>query len=64
MKYKKRIEFDSLGPKKIDFNKLWGAQTQRSIENFQIGNEKIPKELIPSVSLANWIWNSNKYECK
>ncbi len=46
MKYKKRIEFDSLGPKKIDFNKLWGAQTQRSIENFQIGNEKIPKELI------------------
>ncbi len=43
---KKRIEFDSLGPKKIDKNKLWGAQTQRSLENFKIGNEKIPVELI------------------
>ena len=46
MKNKKRIEFDSLGSKKIDKNKLWGAQTQRSLENFKIGNEKIPVELI------------------
>ena len=29
---KKRIEFDSLGSKKIDKNKLWGAQTQRSLK--------------------------------
>ena len=43
---KKRIEFDSLGSKKIDKNKLWGAQTQRSLENFKIGSEKIPVELI------------------
>ena len=41
MKNKKRIEFDSLGPKKIDKDKLWGAQTQRSLENFNIGDEKI-----------------------
>ena len=46
MKNKKRIEFDSLGSKKIDNDKLWGAQTQRSLENFKIGNEKIPFELI------------------
>ena len=46
MKNKKRIEFDSLGSKKIDKNKLWGAQTQRSLENFKIGGEKIPIELI------------------
>ena len=46
MKNKKRIEFDSLGSKKIEKNKLWGAQTQRSIENFNIGSEKIPNELI------------------
>ncbi|MDC3083323.1 class II fumarate hydratase [Pelagibacteraceae bacterium] len=46
MKNKKRIEFDSLGSKKIDKNKLWGAQTQRSLENFKIGCEKIPVELI------------------
>ena len=43
---KKRIEFDSLGSKEIDKNKLWGAQTQRSLENFKIGVEKIPFELI------------------
>ena len=42
----KRIEYDSLGSKKIDNDKLWGAQTQRSLENFKIGNEKIPNELI------------------
>ena len=46
MAIKKRIEFDSLGSKKIDKNKLWGAQTQRSLENFRIGSEKIPSELI------------------
>ena len=46
MANKKRIEFDSLGSKKIDQNKLWGAQTQRSLENFTIGSEKMPSELI------------------
>jgi len=46
MANKKRVEFDSLGFKKIDKNKLWGAQTQRSLENFKIGSEKIPSELI------------------
>ena len=46
MSTKKRIEFDSLGNKKIDKNKLWGAQTQRSLENFKIGDEKIPNEII------------------
>ena len=46
MKKKYRIEFDSLGSKKIDSTQLWGAQTQRSLENFKIGNEKIPKEII------------------
>ena len=43
---KKRIESDSLGLKKIDVNRLWGAQTQRSLENFKIGKEIMPKEII------------------
>ena len=43
---KKRIEFDILGVKKIDYKRLWGAQTQRSIENFKIGRDKIPFEII------------------
>ncbi len=46
MTNKKRIEFDSLGQKKIDKDRLWGAQTQRSLENFKIGNEKMPYEII------------------
>jgi fumarate hydratase class II len=46
MTNKKRIESDSLGNIKIDKNKLWGAQTQRSLENFKIGNEKMPLEII------------------
>ncbi len=46
MRNKKRIEFDSLGSKKIDVDRLWGAQTQRSLENFKIGNEKMPVEIL------------------
>ncbi len=41
-----RTESDSLGEKKIDISKIWGAQTQRSLENFKIGNEKMPIEVI------------------
>ena len=46
MPNKKRTEFDTLGIKKIDSNKLWGAQTQRSLENFKIGNELITSEKV------------------
>ena len=46
---RKRIEYDSLGPKKIDATRLWGAQTQRSIENFPIGIEKMPQEIIIAI---------------
>ena len=46
MPNKKRTESDSLGVKKIDSKRMWGAQTQRSLENFKIGNNKIPKEII------------------
>ena len=51
MKNKKRTEFDTLGSKKIDSNKFWGAQTQRSLENFHIGNEKMPVEIIQAIGL-------------
>ena len=44
---RKRIENDSLGPKKIDFERLWGAQTERSKNNFKIGpSGSMPMELI------------------
>ncbi len=35
-----RIEHDSIGDIKVDDNKYWGAQTERSFENFRIGIEK------------------------
>ncbi len=36
-----RIEKDSFGDIRVRSDKYWGAQTQRSIENFPIGTEKI-----------------------
>jgi len=41
-----RIETDSMGEVKVASDKYWVAQTQRSIENFKIGGDKFPKEMI------------------
>ena len=41
-----RIEHDSMGEVKVPADRYWGAQTQRSFENFKIGIEKIPLEVI------------------
>ncbi|HOV29249.1 MAG TPA: lyase family protein, partial [Synergistales bacterium] len=41
-----RIEKDSMGEVKVPADKLYGAQSQRSIDNFRIGWEKMPDEII------------------
>ncbi|MGE8079647.1 class II fumarate hydratase [Peribacillus loiseleuriae] len=41
-----RIEKDTMGEVKVPYDKYWGAQTERSRNNFKIGNEKMPIELI------------------
>jgi fumarate hydratase class II len=41
-----RTESDSLGEVKVPADKLWGAQTQRSLEHFSIGKDLIPREMI------------------
>lgn len=41
-----RVEHDTMGEVKVPDEKYWGAQTQRSFENFKIGIEKMPKVLI------------------
>ena len=41
-----RIEKDTMGEVKVPANKYWAAQTQRSIHNFEIGNEKMPLEVV------------------
>jgi fumarate hydratase, class II len=42
----KRKEMDSLGEVNVPSDKLWGAQTQRSLEHFSIGQDLIPREMI------------------
>ena len=46
-----RIETDSFGEIKVEESKYWGAQTQRSLENFKIGIEKMPESLIHALIL-------------
>src|SRR5229473_3003103 len=41
-----RNETDSLGVVEVPSDKLWGAQTQRSLEHFSIGQDLMPRELI------------------
>lgn len=41
-----RIEKDSMGEIQVPKDKLWGAQTQRSLQNFKIGTDKMPLEVV------------------
>ena len=47
-----RIEHDSFGDIEVPDERLWGAQTQRSLQYFNISTEKIPAELILSLALV------------
>ena len=46
-----RIEHDTMGEVRVPANHYWGAQTQRSHENFPIGTEKIPEEVISAFAV-------------
>lgn len=46
-----RKETDSLGEINVPDDKLWGAQTQRSLEHFNIGQDLIPREMIPAYAI-------------
>ncbi|MDE2400104.1 MAG: class II fumarate hydratase [Burkholderiales bacterium] len=45
-----RIERDSMGPIDVDDERLWGAQTQRSLTHFKISTERMPAELIAALA--------------
>jgi len=45
-----RIERDSFGPIEVPAARLWGAQTQRSLEHFRISTERMPQELIRALA--------------
>src|SRR5947207_13873927 len=46
-----RKETDSLGIVEVPADKLWGAQTQRSLEHFSIGKDLIPREMITAYAI-------------
>lgn len=46
-----RIEHDTMGEVKVPADKYWGAQTQRSFENFKIGTSKMPTEIIRAFAI-------------
>ena len=45
-----RIERDSAGEVQVPADKLWGAQTQRSLQNFKISGERMPLDLIHALA--------------
>jgi fumarate hydratase class II len=49
---KTRTETDSFGPIDVPADRYWGAQTQRSIENFPIGTERMPRPLVHALGLV------------
>jgi fumarate hydratase, class II len=46
-----RIETDSLGEVQVPADKLWGAQTQRSLDHFSIGHDLMPREMITAYAI-------------
>ena len=52
-----RIERDSIGEVKVESTKYWAAQTQRSLENFKIGNQVMPWNITESYERDTGIWN-------
>lgn len=49
-----RIEKDSMGEIKVPAEHYWGAQTERSLQYFRIGREKMPEALIDSFAILKW----------
>ena len=47
-----RTERDSFGPIEVPADRLWGAQTQRSLENFHIGGERMPVPLVRALGVV------------
>ena len=46
-----RIETDSFGPIEVPADRYWAAQTQRSLQNFKIGGERMPPALVRALGI-------------
>jgi len=49
-----RTETDSFGPLEVPSDKYWGAQTQRSLGNFKIGDETLPSPLVRALGIVKY----------
>ena len=49
---KHRVEQDTIGPVEVPAHRLWGAQTQRSLQNFAISGERQPREIIRALTVV------------
>ncbi|MDR2369808.1 MAG: class II fumarate hydratase [Mycoplasmataceae bacterium] len=59
-----RVERDSIGVMEVPVDKYWGAQTQRSLTNFNIGTEIVSLRLIYAVAATKWAAASANEKCK
>src|SRR6266700_5445237 len=48
----KRIETDSFGPIEVPSDRYWGAQTERSRQNFRIGHDRMPMALVHALGIV------------
>src|SRR5204863_5922058 len=48
---KTRIETDSMGAIEVPADRYWGAQTQRSLHHFNIGDDRMPREMIRTLGI-------------
>ncbi|MGI8898792.1 MAG: class II fumarate hydratase, partial [Pyrinomonadaceae bacterium] len=46
-----RVESDSMGEIEVAADKYWGAQTQRSLLHFNIGDDRMPREMIRALGI-------------
>jgi hypothetical protein len=58
-----RRETDSLGVVEVPVDKLWGAQTQRSLEHFSIGQDLIPREMRIGAPHGAFTWMYVQARC-
>ncbi|MDO9444538.1 MAG: lyase family protein, partial [Dehalococcoidia bacterium] len=49
-----RIESDTMGTIEVASDSYWGAQTQRSLQNFKIGTERMPRPLIRGLAIVKY----------
>ncbi|MDF1700310.1 MAG: class II fumarate hydratase, partial [Planctomycetota bacterium] len=59
-----RIEQDSMGAVKVPAKRMWGAQTQRALENFQVSGRTMPARFLEALAAVKWSASKANQELK